>query len=202
MQKTRRQLHEALLSRILEKKYESITVQEILDRAEIGRSTFYAHFRDKDELLASGFLSFKESLEAAETATAASTAAAPDRIIEGSFAVFEHAARYREVHRALTGSRAEVVVRRNLHGVFFDVIGRRVEREMRKQKGRDRGVSPELLTLFLVATQSAVLNWWLAALSPLPVADVDAAYRRLVSPVLESVFESAARGDNGRKPLG
>ena len=202
MQKTRRQLHEALLSRILEKKYESITVQDILDRAEIGRSTFYAHFRDKDELLASGFLSFKESLEAAEAATAASTAAPPDRIIEGSLAVFEHAARYREVHRALTGSRAEVAVRRNLHGVFFDVIGRRVEREMRRQKPSDRGVAQELLTLFLVATQSAVLNWWLAARTPMPVADVDAAYRRLVLPVLESVFEAVARPHSGHKPQG
>jgi AcrR family transcriptional regulator len=40
VQRTRRQLHKALMSGILEKKYEAITVQEILDRADVGRSTF------------------------------------------------------------------------------------------------------------------------------------------------------------------
>jgi AcrR family transcriptional regulator len=55
VQRTRRLLHKAFMSLILEKKYESITVQEILDRADVGRSTFYMHFRDKDELLVSGF---------------------------------------------------------------------------------------------------------------------------------------------------
>ena len=55
VQRTRRLLHKALMSCILEKKYESITVQEILNRADVGRSTFYVHFRDKDELLVSGF---------------------------------------------------------------------------------------------------------------------------------------------------
>jgi len=55
VQRTRRLLHKALMSLILEKKYESITVQEILDSADVGRSTFYMHFHDKDELLFSGF---------------------------------------------------------------------------------------------------------------------------------------------------
>ena len=53
--RTRRLLHKALMSLILEKKYEFITVQEVLDRADVGRSTFYMHFQDKDDLLFSGF---------------------------------------------------------------------------------------------------------------------------------------------------
>ena len=55
VQRTRRLLHKALMTEVLDKKYESITVQEILDRADVGRSTFYTHFHDKDELLVSGF---------------------------------------------------------------------------------------------------------------------------------------------------
>ena len=53
--RTRRLMHEALMALIVEKGYETVTVQDILDRADVGRSTFYAHYRDKDELLLSSF---------------------------------------------------------------------------------------------------------------------------------------------------
>src|SRR6186713_3590542 len=49
--RTRRALKDALTDLILEKGYESVTVQDVIDRADVGRSTFYAHFVDKDDLL-------------------------------------------------------------------------------------------------------------------------------------------------------
>jgi AcrR family transcriptional regulator len=42
--RTRRALHGALMSLILRKGYEAITVQDIIDEADVGRSTFYAHY--------------------------------------------------------------------------------------------------------------------------------------------------------------
>jgi AcrR family transcriptional regulator len=50
-ERTRQLLSEALTGLIQAKRYESITVQEITERANVGRSTFYAHFIDKDDLL-------------------------------------------------------------------------------------------------------------------------------------------------------
>lgn len=54
VQKTQSSLRQALLSLLAEKPYDSVAVKEILDRANVGRSTFYMHFRDKDDLLVSG----------------------------------------------------------------------------------------------------------------------------------------------------
>ena len=45
-----------------ERAYETITVKDITHRANIGRSTFYAHFEDKEQLLFSGHASFTDSL--------------------------------------------------------------------------------------------------------------------------------------------
>lgn len=55
VQRTRQLLQNALSELILEKAYEKITVQDVIDRANVGRSTFYAHFQDMDKLLLSGF---------------------------------------------------------------------------------------------------------------------------------------------------
>ena len=49
--RTRSALRDALVALILEHGYETITIQHIIDRANVGRSTFYAHYLDKDTLL-------------------------------------------------------------------------------------------------------------------------------------------------------
>jgi AcrR family transcriptional regulator len=54
IEKTQSLLRQALVSLIHEKDYDAIAVKEILDRANVGKSTFYTYFRDKDDLLISG----------------------------------------------------------------------------------------------------------------------------------------------------
>ena len=51
IQRTRQLLEDALIALILEKGYDKITVQNIVDQANVGRSTFYSHFLDKDDLM-------------------------------------------------------------------------------------------------------------------------------------------------------
>ena len=49
--RTRQLLRDSLMSLILEKGYEAVTVQHITDQANLGRATFYLHYKDKEELL-------------------------------------------------------------------------------------------------------------------------------------------------------
>src|SRR5258708_8094927 len=49
-QRTREQLQQALTELMAEKNYDSITVQDITERANLGRTTFYAHFNSKTDL--------------------------------------------------------------------------------------------------------------------------------------------------------
>src|SRR6185503_17813339 len=60
--KTRLQLRSALLSLLKEKRYEEISVQDIIERADVARSTFYIHYVDKDDLLTGGHGVFAQNL--------------------------------------------------------------------------------------------------------------------------------------------
>ena len=61
-QRTRQLLSAALFELMLEKRYDGITVQDIIDRANVGRSTFYAHYLDKEDLLVSDFTRVLDAL--------------------------------------------------------------------------------------------------------------------------------------------
>lgn len=60
-QKTKKLLASALIELIMEKGYEAITVQDIIDKANVGRSTFYSHYENKEQLLV-GNINFQEAL--------------------------------------------------------------------------------------------------------------------------------------------
>lgn len=61
IQKTKKYLAEALLQLIGEKGYDAVTVQDIIDRADVGRSTFYSHYENKEQLLV-GNINFQREL--------------------------------------------------------------------------------------------------------------------------------------------
>src|SRR6266567_8460358 len=86
VQKTHNLLRGALVSLIAEKPYDSIVVKEILDRANVGRSTFYTHFRDKDDLLVTGI---HDMLGPVPSPTRTG-ARGLDRILWFSLPVFDH----------------------------------------------------------------------------------------------------------------
>lgn len=49
--KTQRAIYDAFEELMAEEHYSQVTVAQIIDRADIGRSTFYAHFETKDDLI-------------------------------------------------------------------------------------------------------------------------------------------------------
>ena len=105
VRRTRESLHKALISLALEKHYDSITVQEVLDRADVGRSTFYTHFQSMDELLISGTQELRRTLHAA-LENQRKSAKRHENVIAFSRAMFDHAYGYRNVYFALLNTGA------------------------------------------------------------------------------------------------
>jgi AcrR family transcriptional regulator len=65
VRRTRDALGDALVALMQEKPFDTITVQDVLDRANVSRSTFYTHYSDKDDLLMSDAEEFFEAISMA-----------------------------------------------------------------------------------------------------------------------------------------
>ncbi len=185
IQKTRNLLREAVISLMLEKRYEDISVQDILDRANVGRSTFYMHFQNKDELLTSGVhQDLRTMLKTAQEKAPAVSGRPYESIIGFSLTVFEHAYEYRSVWKAMLGSRAGAIVRHNIQEVLADLIRDAYKKEFQRRRKTTSEVPFELMVHFLASTFMSVMSWWLNHKSPIPPKAIDDIFRALVVPGL------------------
>ncbi len=172
-------LHEALMALVVEMPYEAITVQQVLDRANVGRSTFYSHFQDKDELLMWGTEHMKAMLAGA---------ASPGDIIGFSRAMFEHAHSYRKVYHALVTSPVWPHMRQRIQNIVAEQIRRDSGAALKRLPRMKSKVPAELFVHYLASTMMAVLTWWVDHNSALSPAEIDQVYRGLVQPAIRSVL--------------
>lgn len=93
IQRTRKALHEAQIELILEKGFDKVTVQDVIDRANVGRSTFYLHFKDIEDLFLGGFEYLWELFEGHLSEQSTDKADVWDL----SLIIFQHAQNYTSV---------------------------------------------------------------------------------------------------------
>ena len=187
IRRTQKSLHEALISLVLEKNYDSITVQEILDRADVGRATFYSHFKGKDELLISGAHDLRDALNSA-VQSERSSSKSHDVVIGFSRAMFEHASEYREVYHALLHTQGWSLFRERLEEIFDEIIRRECKAEIQKLRKTDSEVPVDLFIHYLRAAFFSVLTWWLDRRSRLTPSQINEVFRSLVLPTVHAVL--------------
>ena len=185
IQKTLGLLREALVSLIAEKPYESIVVKEILDRANVGRSTFYTHFRDKDDLLVTGIYDMLERMPS----PARIGGRGVDRILCFSLPVFEHHYRHAHAWADRIGTKGRNILHEHLRRVLTDIIAQVMKKDYRPGRQFPRQLPPEVVSSYVASTFVLVLNWWLDTRMRLPPSDINDVFRRLASPTLATLFE-------------
>ena len=171
VRRTRELLRGALLSLIIEKGYERVTVQDILDRADVGRSTFYAHYRDKEELLLSGF---DESFAAFAATTEGTTDfLAPARVL------FEHAEGHRELWKALVGKQGAEMVVRYLREHLNELIEPHLKAHVPTWNGDELRLTAAVV--FTVNSLIGTLSWWTEHDVPYTAEEIFTLYKRLTT---------------------
>jgi len=198
VRRTRRILGDALVALILEKNYERITVQDILDRADVGRSTFYAHYRDKEALLLAGFDDMGEQLRRDLAGTDPGAPLDPTSPVG---AIFEHAYRNRRVFRAMCGRQGGSVVQRHLHRLVGDLLRAHLRPHL-AAAGSD--LPADVVAEFATSAALGLLTWWVNRGYPHGPGRLAEMYQRLAGPgILAALGHTAptARRRAGRSVL-
>lgn len=173
VRRTRDRLGDALVTLVQQKPFDEITVKELLEVAQVGRSTFYAHFRDKDDLFLSDVDEFLDLM-----ANALSREKDRSDRIAPVAELYAHVAEMHRLHAALVASG-------RIHD-FLELarehFARGIERRLgehprgRALKGHHRGALAHALAGALLS----MMSWWIERGTPIPPERMDELYHRLV----------------------
>jgi AcrR family transcriptional regulator len=171
--RTRNRLGDAFLRLILERPIEDVTVQDVLDRADVGRSTFYLHFRDKNDLLLSQLERFLEHMSTVLIVNKEkSLRVAP--IAE----MFDHLEQQRKLYCILRDA--------GRLNDFFDLaqdyFARGIEQRLIDSGRLSKLSHPELAARAnaLAGSLLSLLRWWMDRIEKDPPAKMDEMFHRMV----------------------
>jgi AcrR family transcriptional regulator len=178
VERTVRSLHRALVTLLLEKRFDEITVQDVLDRADVGRSTFYAHFHGKDDLLRASFENLFRFIEHQADWSGSAGRVLPVREL------FEHVREFRGLHRALTVSGKIDLFQRSAVAHLSAAVEKGLA--ARVAPGRRLPVPLPVLANHVAAALMAMLDWWVRTGMPHSPERMDASFHALVMPAVRA----------------
>jgi len=177
--RTRTMLQQAHISLILKKGYEAITVDDICDAANVGRSTFYAHYTNKDDLRRSGLEHLRKELVDRQKDALAKSGNIRDRSLGFSLTMFEHARDHIDLYKALVGGRGGAIALGTIRQILSDLVRNELAATVDKKSA---DVIPrEFVVQYVVGSFMAVMTWWLDGGAKLPPQRINVMFRRLAT---------------------
>jgi AcrR family transcriptional regulator len=169
IQRTRRLLREALFSLAQERSYDSLTIEDITNRAELGRATFYLHYHDKEELLL-------ESIEVVAQDLIAQIDQVSPVLPDGSYhggpnvvirEVFQYAADQSDLFRTILRGEVSSRATSRIHQIIRDTSMSLLQSRL-ALLGPDFAppVPLDVFSNYLAGALLSFLTWWLDAGQP------------------------------------
>jgi AcrR family transcriptional regulator len=192
-QRTRQLFSDAIIALIKEKGYDTITVTDIIERANVGRSTFYAHYRDKDDLLTAEFNRVIDVLERGIL-----DESHEENLLFPSLALFRHVGEQYALYKALTwGSGVDMLIKH-----VQKTLIKRIEQSL-QESGRDYAVPLPTLANYVAGSFLSLIKWWLENKMLYTPEKMDEVFRKLTMPGLEAQeikSKEDAHGSQGQSP--
>ncbi len=185
VERTRELLQKALMELITERGYDAITIQDIVDRAHVGRTTFYLHYNNKDEL----FMSCHQSIVSEFHLGLPHPLTREELLSPEIPPVMASAYQHLEQDRALLypifqGKDSPLILRQireqsaheieaNLRAVFAEV---------------DSPIPLDMLANYLAGAQITLMQWWLEKRRPYTAETLVQTFHRLRQAAIRDAF--------------
>ncbi len=183
VQRTRKLLQDAMMQLIREMGYDAITVQDILDRANVGRATFYAHYQSKEDLFLAHHNEFSSNLGLGQwTPEQLLSVDPPESLIRLLEQASENRALYhvivqsRDVNRIWKGLKTVVLL--NLASSLSLAYGNVTPR-----------IPLDVLTEYIASAQLALIAWWMEQRTPYTARQIGTMMHRLQRAAIQDAFD-------------
>lgn len=179
--KTRLALRDAMLHLLPERGWDELNIQEICEQANVGRSTFYIHYRSKDDLLAESLNDLRDALCAG-----APEHADPRQPLAFMPGLLVHMVENRRVFKAVVGRRSGQGVERRFRETVFQLV----ERDIGKHKLPP--VQHQMLARYIAGGVVDLMAWW---------AEVpDAPSESVLAQLIQELASAALRAPQNLRP--
>jgi len=177
-QRTRQALSEALVGLIKERDYNTITVNDIIDRANVGRSTFYAHYRDKDDLFV------KELDRVIDVLGRGVQHDAPtENSLFPSLGLFRHVQEEYKLYKALMwGPGLDLLIKHTQKSLTENIEQRLME------SGKEFSVPVSVLAVSVSGSYLSLLTWWLDNKMIYSPEQMDEIFKKITQPGIEAAI--------------
>jgi AcrR family transcriptional regulator len=188
VKKTLQSLQNALVALISEKGYEAVTIQDILDRADVGRSTFYAHFENKDQLLHYILLRLSEVFEERNKQLAERRSNLLDHSSPTlPFKILLFVEDNRHFFKAMLGKQGKGSLNQPVYDYLFSQAYQHLILLMPQAKQDSRKL--EMIVHYYVNAFIGVLIWWLERDLPYSSEELGTLLKQLTMPGLREVLD-------------
>jgi AcrR family transcriptional regulator len=188
VQRTLNDLRQALLSLIAERGYEPLTVQDILDRAGVGRATFYLHYRGKDDLLRRSLEPLRQHL-LEEWKRAANRSGGVGARLGFVLPFLQHVDIHRALYRATVGHESWTIVHREIKRMLTDFAAQAMGSTHRKDLAA--GLIPE----YVAGALLSVVVWWLESGIKATAEEMNEVFVRMAGGTLQAMQKPGAAGE-------
>jgi AcrR family transcriptional regulator len=184
--RTRRNLQDALFALILEKGYDSVTVEEITNRADLGRTTFYLHYHDKEDLLMQAVRSLVDGLMERlaqyplESLKLRSQTATGELLLPIISLAFQHVEQNADLYRVVLRGEGTYAAVRRVRQILSQAIADLIQHFVTRNHVV---LNPQVpLDVFLNSLAGAwigLITWWLEEDLPYPPEQMAIMYQRM-----------------------
>ena len=160
VERTRKNLRSALVQLIMERGYDAVTIQDITDKANVGRTTFYLHYQSKDDLLLDHHAEMRSHLNLTTLSREQLMSDEPQAQVVNFLHLLTET---RNMYFALRSAKdADIImrgVREQMTGTLQDSLNAIFPDTQPK-------IPLDVLTEYIIGAQLSLINWWMNEHTP------------------------------------